>query len=199
VTDPGPHPDPPEDLGGRKLPIKSYAGPWFRFHKHELGPLHFGRSGQFRFDAPRQEFGVLYVARDEFGAFIETFGRGSGRLVDQAQLEARRLTRVRSRRPIHLVDLAGAGLARLEADSRLTAGDYRVAQRWSLGFYNHPTHPDGMVYPARHDASRLCAALFDRLGAELEVEQTIDLADREHRRLLGALLDTYDFELLQIR
>jgi hypothetical protein len=44
-------------------------------HQTRYSPIFFGRTAQFRFDAPSHEYGTLYVAEDEFGAFVETFGR----------------------------------------------------------------------------------------------------------------------------
>ena len=65
----------PEDFGGRFLPTVTASGPWRRLHPSEYGAAYFGRMGASRFDDPRGEYGVLYVAEDAFGAFVETFLR----------------------------------------------------------------------------------------------------------------------------
>jgi hypothetical protein len=90
--------------------------------------MFFGSTGSSRFDAPSGEYGVLYVAVDVYGAFIETFGRRLGRQSLQlADFATRALARVTTSRPLRLVDLAGVGLAQVGADARLTTGDYHLA------------------------------------------------------------------------
>lgn len=197
-TNLGPHPDPPTDLATRPLPITIYGRPWFRIHRLAQGPLFFGRAGDNRFDAPGGEFGVLYVGKDERCAFIETFGHATGvQLVVQSELAVRGLALITPKRPLRLVNLAGDGLARLGADARLTAGEsYDVAHRWALAIHDHPKKPDGIVYTARHDPSRLCAAIFDRAGVELAFASLGSLADPAHATLIATMLDTYGFGLV---
>jgi hypothetical protein len=159
--------------------------------------LYFGSSGNNRFDAPNQEYGVLYVSRDVFGAFIETFGHATGsNVVTMAELLRRGLARIEAGRPLRLVDLTGPGLARLSADGRLSTGDLDIAQRWSLALYNHPDQPDGICYRARHDPSRLAAALFERPDTAFQTVPLGSLAAPRNRRRLRRLLDTYQFGLL---
>ena len=87
---PAPHPDPPIDLSLRSLPIVETTGTWIRSHARGYDALYFGRSGTNRFDAPAQEYGILYVAVDVHGAFIETFGRQLGeRYIADARIAAR--------------------------------------------------------------------------------------------------------------
>jgi hypothetical protein len=169
-----------------------------RIPRLAFAPLHFGRSGDNRFDAPAGEFGVLYVAKDERGAFIETFGHATGvRLVDHREIAARGLVRIVPRRPLRLVNLTGAGLARLGADARLTAGEsYDPPHRWARAIHDHPTQPDGIVYTARHDPSRLCAGIFDRAAGGLTVVSLGSLADATNVALLAGLLDRYDFGIV---
>ncbi|WP_437971510.1 RES family NAD+ phosphorylase [Sorangium sp. So ce260] len=194
----GPHPDPPLDFATRPLPITIFRRCWFRIHHLARDPLYFGRSGDNRFDAPAGEFGVLYVGKDERCSFIEVFGQATGvPLVEQGELAARGLVRVAPRRPLRLVNLMGEGLARLGADARLTSGEsYGAAHRWALAIHDHPRRPDGIAYAARHDPSRVCAALFERASAELEVIRLGSLADPEHAALLARILDTYKFGLV---
>lgn len=194
----GPHADPPVDFAQRRLPITIYRRSWYRIHRLAYTPLFFGRSGDSRFDAPGGEFGITYLARDERGAFIETFGHATGvRVVEQAELEARGIARITPKRPLRLVNLADKGLARLGADARLTSGEsYEVAHRWALAIHEHPTLADGMAYTARHDPSRICAAVFERAQAELEVTPLGSLADAAHTALVVKLLDAYNFGLI---
>jgi len=196
-TRPGLHPEPPEDLLQRPLPLLSTDHPWFRIYRLQRPPLYFGRSGGNRFDPPAREYGVLYVGEDERCAFIETFGHATDvRFVTVTALRTRGLARIEVRRPLRLVDLTGPGLARLGADERLCAGDYAVAQRWALALSQHPERPDGLCYRARHDPSRLCAAISHRAAKALKVVRLGSLADPANVPLLADLLDTYTFGLL---
>jgi len=194
----GPHPDPPADLSARALPMRSTKRSWYRIHRLAYAPLFFGRSGDSRFDAPAGEFGVLYAAKDAHGAFIETFGHATGvRVVDRQELSARGLARIVPRRPLRLVDLTSSGLARLGADARLTSGEsYEPPHRWSLAIHEHPRAPDGLLYTARHDPSRVCVALFHRAETALTVVSSGSLGDPSNDVLVARILDTYDFGLV---
>lgn len=89
---PGSHPEPPADLHERRPVITDGAGPWPRLHPGGLATIHFGRdpSRSGRFGAPEGEYGVMYAAEDEYGAFVETFGRDTGvRVIDEADLMER--------------------------------------------------------------------------------------------------------------
>jgi len=96
-----------------------------------------------------------------------------------------------------LVDLSGKGLARIGADARLTSGDdYALSHRWSKAIHDHPSQPDGILYRARHDPSRLSAALFDRLGSRLRAVPTGSFLDPANVALLGRILDEFRFALM---
>lgn len=192
------HPDPPKYFDTVPLLIRKFPGSWCRIHRAANAPLYFGKSGANRFDAPAGEFGVLYLGRDAHGAFIETFGHATGtRLVTETELRARELSVVSTSRELRLVDLRGAGLARMGADAELTIGtDYDLAHRWVLAIYNHPRQPDGIVYRARHDPDRVSAAIFDRASPVLTVQSTGSMLDAKHAGLLADILDIYKFGLV---
>ena len=202
-THPAPHPEPPPDIANRPLPLMSVNHPWFRIHRREHQPLYFGRSGDNRFDAPAEEYGILYIAQDEYGAFIEVFGRDNVQetearrnFVTTSALQKRALVRIEPRQPLRLVDLEGSGLARLGADVRLGGGDdYLLAQRWALALFQHPAQPDGICYRSRHDPSRLCAAIYDRAENLLSVLSQERLADPDPTPLVAKILDTYELGL----
>ena len=141
---------------------------------------------------------MLYVGADVECAFIETFGHATGtRSVTEGELQARLFSWIRASRPLQLADLSGPGLARLGADARLTSGEsYAASRRWALAIHNHPSRPDGLLFRARHDPSRTCAALFDRTSSLLSETRMGSLWEPQHRRLLGRLLDQYSFALL---
>jgi hypothetical protein len=193
------HPGPPADPATIRLLIVRTSYPWCRIHAAAHDPVYFGTEPRNRFDAPAGEFGVLYVARDAHGAFIETFGHDTGRMpfVTDAELSSRELSIVRASRELRLVDLRGAGLAKMGADAELTNGpDYDLARRWALALYNHPREPEGILYRARHDPDRSCAAIFDRARLAINAERTGTLLAPKHARLLGDILDTYGYGLV---
>ena len=194
---PGPLPDPPADLGRRSLPVRTLSAPWYRLHARGRQAVFFGRTGLGRFDAPAGEFGTLYLAEDVPGAFVETFGQATARrILALPDLARRRLARIEPPRPLRLVDLTGAGLARIGADARLFAGDHAVARRWALALHRHPRAPDGVLYPARHDPSRRAAAVFDRVRGRFRAKDLGSLDERRNARLLAGLLDRYGFGLV---
>jgi hypothetical protein len=103
---------------------------WFRVYSLRYAPLFFGRTGRYRFDAPRGEYGVLYAGNDIVCAFVETFGHSLDiRTVTMEDVRLRGVVEITVSRSLRLVDLTGTGLARLGADNRLCAGDYLIAQR----------------------------------------------------------------------
>jgi hypothetical protein len=201
VTDqPGPHPEPPSDLGTRvPLLVKLDAGTILsRLHYKNHGPIFFGKTGRNRFDSPDRSFGVLYVGRDESCAFIETFGQSTGMsVVTRKELLERHLSYLTTTQSLTLVDLASSGsLARVGADSRLFSGSHAIAQRWSAALRGHPTNPAGLMYPARHDPARNACALFDLPESTFEMENVGSLMETRHASLLGKILDHYGFGLI---
>lgn len=189
-------PLPPGDLARRRLPLVETDGPWLRLHRGHLGPVFFGRTLENRFDDPRQEFGVLYVAETLDGAFIETFGRNPGlNTVSSRQLTQRSLARIGVTRPVRLVDLTGSGLARLGTTAAVLAGRHAPAQEWSRALWSHPELPDGIRYRARHDPSCICVAIFDRAEHLVQARDLGGLMTPAHLARLGATLRRYDFSL----
>jgi len=167
----------------------SAAGPWYRTHRSDLDPLFFGRLVRNRFDAPDKSFGVLYLAREPHGAFIETFGRdrdGFG-VLGWSDLQSRSLTQVESREPLVLVDLSGAGLAR---------GDHSMSRSWSAALYRHPSSPDGIAYRCRHDPDRVAVAVFDRVAPRLSTIPLGRFSEWKLRSVLRHLLDAYELGVL---
>jgi hypothetical protein len=203
-SEPGAHPEPPPDFYSRTLPIATHGGSLFRTHLHTAVPLYFGRTGRNRFDDPKGRYGVLYAARDPFGAFIETFGQETGnRTVSVGELKMRCLTEFYPATPLSLVDLCGQGcLARIGADGRLFAANRAIARLWSRAIYEHPDRLklQGILYPARHNHTRSAVALFEREGLpRLEVNRTVSWYSPEGdmRSTLAAILDLYGFNVVE--
>jgi len=200
VTEPGPHPSPTKAFGKRPLSIipvpKGHQ--WFRLHLAHYDPLRFGETRASRFDAADKGFGVLYVARQLRGAFVETLCRNRDdiRPLPASALEQYRVAGIVASRGLKLVDLAGKGLARMGLDGRLSTGDYRVAQRWSVAFHDHPDKPDGILYLARHEPKQQVAALLDRAEALITVQDLGTLRTHLGDEALFELLDHYGIALL---
>jgi hypothetical protein len=131
------HPQPQADLDQRSLPTVTLDITWVRIHQTHHDPLYFNRSSDYRFNAPNSEFGVLYLAQTAHGAFIETLGHDTGiRVVSVAELEGRSIASLKPRRSLVLVDLTGAGLAKLGADNALCNGEitrFPKSGRWHSG------------------------------------------------------------------
>jgi hypothetical protein len=195
---PGALPDPPHDLDIRVPLLRQSRGPWLRCHAARHAPLHFSRNGLSRFTDPDQEFGVLYVADDFEGAFIETFGRRLDvRSVTITALSDTAVTRIDAARRLRLIDLASSGgTARLSADARVTSGSVAVAQRWARALWQHPIAADGLYYRLRHDDSRYGCAIFDRARRVLAATKLGAASAPAHRASLIAALDTYRFGLI---
>lgn len=166
-------PAPPADLERRKLPIKLVKGPLFRIHRTSRGCLHFSNSHTGRFDDPQGQYGVLYAALQPEAAFAEVFLRQlSLMLLRELDLQERSITKLICR-PLHCVDLTGAGLRRLSCDNRIaTEKPYQTVGLWSRAFFGHPRHPDGLIYRSRHNPRFKCLALFERCAARVSPEAT---------------------------
>lgn len=188
-------------MPSRTLPLVQAQDPWYRLHACHYHPIYFGRSGRNRFDAPggaAGAYGVLYTSADAHGAFIESYGSATGiNVISLSALHDACLARVEATRPLTLVDLTGAGLAQIGADGRLCAGDRDpLWQRWAQALWVHPSTPDGLLYPARHDLSRRSVAVFDHAEALLTSHNLGRLTDTHNVALLADVLDTYKFGLV---
>jgi hypothetical protein len=62
----------------------------YRFYTAEYEPTFFDPSRLGRLNAPDGSYGVLYAAREPFGAFEETFLRQPGRTLIDASLLRRK-------------------------------------------------------------------------------------------------------------
>ena len=193
---PPPHPRPSATLQQQELPLIELHITWYRQHQCDSDPLEFDRSAEDRFNAPDGQYGVLYLGSDPPGVFIETFDEPHIRTITTQELGERCLCIATTTRPLRLVDLTGAGLRHIGADSRIATGnDYAVAQAWSLALWQHPVRVDGLYYVARNDPSRHSLALFDRAADTLHLTCTYPLTDPYHATTLDKILTTYRFML----
>ena len=145
---------------------------------------------------------LLYVGRDEFCAFIETFAKKAGtRVITTTELTLRALSQLKPVSSLRLIDLAQPGaLLRMGADSRLFSGDYKISQLWSKALHDHPVKAHGLLYPSRLDPSRHAIVLFKDRGAKLtELRREAWYASGAQRALLADVLEHYDLELVENR
>lgn len=170
------------------------SGPWQRLHPEEYPALYFGKGRENRFDDPESEYGVLYVAEDEFGAFVETFLRNPKlTLVAQDELAKRTLSEIEANTDLSLVDLTGKGLQRAGVTGDVSTAPHEETWALSRAIHEHPSKPDGIRYRLKHDLGRIGIAIFDRVAvARLAVTSKGSLVDPSNAELLGEILEEYD-------
>jgi hypothetical protein len=189
-------PLPPADLHSEALPIHKLdaGGRIHRLHQSRYVAKYFGRSGDWRFDAPDNSFGTLYAGLTAEVAFVETILRGRGRFVAQAELEVRSFCTFMTKRPLKLVSLYGAALTRLKATAAISSSPtYDVSQAWALAFWSHPDQPDGIVYRSTHDDDHHALVLFDRASAAIDAGTSVNVMDDPNQ--LARILNRYDASL----
>ncbi len=167
---------PPDWLSTVALPLGDYPNgeTFVRIHRKAHPPIFYspgqGKQPLGRFDSAAGRFGVLYMAVDLAGAFVETVLRNpQRRLVAIADIENRSLSVLACSRALRLVELHGAGLQRLGVDNAITTGPYTTPGLWADALYSHPDRPDGICYASRHDPDSRCVALFERADLEIMV------------------------------
>jgi hypothetical protein len=174
----------------------------YRHHLAAHNPVYFGVTGNNRFDDPRcparQAFGVLYAGADPHCCFIESCGPTTGvPAVSEAYLNSREMAKLELKEDLRFVDLfSTGGLARVGADGRLFTGSYKIAQHWSAALRTHPSKPDGIRYPSRHDPARAAYAIYARPAAAFKATSLGSLLAPENRALLNDILKTYQVQLL---
>ena len=159
--------------------------------------MFFGQTGEGRFDSPQAGFGVLYLAENVAGAFVEVFCRQSIRAVPEKKLNAHLLAQLWANRTLNLVDLTGSGPIRMGlGDARIASGDYTVARQWSQAFHDHPKQPDGLLYRSRHDPEQCLAAIFNPTKPIWRNQSLGTITDYLGQSDFFSLLDRYDFGIL---
>jgi len=205
MTDPpGEHPLPHPELHAQTPLIFTLKTGDLLYRHHQSGhdAVHFGKSGNYRFDDPDcpagASFGVLYAGEDPHCCFIESCGSTTGvPAVSGAYLDARQITRLELTEELRFIDLASSGgLTHIGADARLVTGSYKVAQRWSAALRLHPSKPDGIRYPARHDPNRIAYAIFTRPRSTFKASSLGSLTASSNRTLLNQLMRDYNVDLI---
>jgi hypothetical protein len=148
-------------------------------------PLGFGVTPS-RFSDPRRRatknrFGVLYLGSSLKVCFLEALLRDARNGVvgdyplDERELHARRFVEIEVTRPLTLVSLAGDAAVRMGVPSDVArASKQALARAWSVAFHEHPTAPDGIVYPSRLNGETNLA-VYDRAISKLRASRSMPL------------------------
>lgn len=169
-------PLPPADLASRTMPVRtldlSVTQVW-RIHRSLYGPIHYNRrarGGQpYRFDAPNDEFGVLYASPSFAACMAEAVlrdrfqGQSLPMLLDEEELTQRSVSDLGTTlgRPLRLADLTQP-VFHLGMDNRiLSTADYRGPNLWSRAIHDAFPDLDGLYFTSRF-ANEPSVAIFDR-------------------------------------
>ena len=193
---------PPADLEARRITVIKIEETLFRTHGITRNPESVGHPGLNRFDAPDGSYKVLYLGRDAYCAFIETFAHSAGtKIVTTAALKIKALSELKPVRPLLLIDLTASGpLVRIGADARLFSAGYDISQLWSKAFHDHSVGAHGMLYPSRLDPQKHAIAIFrDRAPKLLEFNRQSWYAPGKQRLLLAEIAEHYGIELIETR
>jgi hypothetical protein len=173
-------PDPTPAFARASLHVAT-VGPGQTFGRIYLTKYHspFGCSkAPSRFSDPRRRvlrnrFGVLYVGDTLKVCFLEAVLRDRRNgvvgdyVIGENELRSRRYALVEPISPLHLVDLRGDGCVRMGIPSDVSrSANQALARRWSLALYQHPSQPDGIIYPSRLNENTNLA-IYDRAVSKL--------------------------------
>jgi RES domain len=179
---------PPPDFGRAKLEVETISpGQTFCriYWRTYLDPLGYGKSPS-RFSDPRRRtdanrFGVLYLGDSLKVCFLETIlrDRREGLVddlpVDEAELTQRLYAEISTTANLRLVDLRADNAVRMGVPTDvIRAQRQNLARWWSVAFYEHPSKPDGIMYPSRlNGATNL--AIYDRATKKLQAKRVVTL------------------------
>lgn len=166
---------PPPDFGNARLAIHTVrSGERFgRIYPNRfLNPLGFGRRPS-RFSDPRRRteanrFGLIYLGDTFKVCFLEAVLRDQrdgivGTLpIQEEELRTRRYADVEVTAPLRLVDLREDQAVAMGVPSDVhRASRHTLGQSWSVAFHEHPSAPDGIIYPSRLNG-HTNLAVYDR-------------------------------------
>ena len=154
-------------------------------------PLHFGRTGAHRYDAPDGAYGVCYLSFDLATALMESafhqhrWHRQRRRSIALTEVRARMVRAVGTVQDLVLADLTapdvmarhfGLNLAQLASRRYRTTRHLSAMVHDLQGEDGQPAF-DGLVYPSRNNYPAACVALFERAAPKVKVLADIDLVD----------------------
>jgi hypothetical protein len=188
------YPSPSQEFNRRSLPIVEIAAGSYFYRlnsrlnsnsKIRQSAMFFDSSGCGRWDGSNQGYRILYVGVDSYAAYIECYGRTPDQrdfsidslLITETELDKRFLARFTSEKQLRFVKVYGNGLQKLGIDSQITScspTQYEFSREWGRAFHQHPDKVDGICYLSRHDNTKLCYGIFDRVASQISEEQLCD-------------------------
>lgn len=169
-------PPPPRDIKSRAFPVIEIdldARPLYRIHRSAFSPIFYNRqslsSSRYRFDAPDDEYGVIYggftfaacifetVIRDRFENLPEPL------IIGNDELEQRSLTRlaVQGGRQLRLADFTQSLAVFGGSTIILSIDDYSGPNLWSKAIHDAAQQLDGIYFQSRF-SNEPSVAIFDR-------------------------------------
>jgi hypothetical protein len=185
TTRPAPCPLPPTDLASRQIPtctINTKTTTLLRIHQTVRESVFFTRRGLndavYRFDAPDDEYGVLYVSEFFDVCMAETVIRNRFNLANpvlsKSFIESRSIAtlNVPDQDKLTLVDLR-APLWPIGGSLEISStSDYAGPNAWSEAFHDLPADYDGICFPSRY-SNEASIVLFDRVNVMQQSTQTL--------------------------
>lgn len=190
---------PPAELATRQLPLTTLEGPAWRVYPGDHRPLHFNRQDG-RFNDPQQQYGVLYAADTDVGAFAERLllarglirgpvdvANGASVPVSATTLETFSLATITFAQPLTCVDLrTPSGLTQIGASQWLLVAPHSVSKQWSRPLFLHPSAPEGIVWSSRAGHNIVSLGLHERSKPKITAKGLGPLIG--HRRLLADVI-----------
>jgi hypothetical protein len=159
-------------------------------------PLGYGKTPS-RFSDPRRivarrRYGVVYLGESLKVCFLEAVLRDQrdgvvGFLpIGENELERRCYATIETTSALRVVNLRGERALRMGVPTDVSrSSSHALGRKWSLAFYQHPSEPDGIVYPSRLNG-QTDLAVYDRAVNKLRRTRVVDLVDAPG---LAAVLD----------
>lgn len=167
---------PPSDFSARSIPVHELnlaLTDVMRIHRSVHLPIFYNRRSAskiiFRFDAPADEYGVLYASESFSACMAETVIRDrfeNQRLpivLSETELGERSVSLLGQDTPrlLRLADLTQPLFTLGFTGQILTDPCYAVPNLWSKAVYDHPDNFDGIYFRSRY-ANAPSIAIFDR-------------------------------------
>jgi hypothetical protein len=198
-------PLPPPDFSSRSIPVHELnlaLADVMRIHRSVYSPIFYNRRSAsktiFRFDAPGDEYGVLYAAESFSACMAETVirdkfvGQPLPVVLTEPELSERSISLLGQDTPrlLRLADFTRPLFALGFTAQVVSDPDYFASNRWSKAVYDHPGNFDGIYFTSRY-ANQPSIALFDR-SPVVPRGPAVSLLSSPY---LGPFLDQYDIVL----
>lgn len=198
-------PLPPPDFHLRRLPARVLdllSTEVMRIHRSVYSPIFYNRRSTsttiFRFDAPNDEYGVLYASESFSACMAETVIRDKfvnqpmPTLLTEPELAIRSVSILGQDAPrlLRLIDFTKPLVTLGFTGQVVSDPDYHASNRWSKAVFDHPGNFDGIYFLSRY-ANQPSIAIFDRCPL-IQHGPAVPLLSSPH---LGPFLDEYDIIL----